>query len=527
MEKRRKIETPQQYQQRIESYREYNSKRKNWNIGINYNNGESGISLEEEFEAEVMENVHFRNVPMITEKVEIEVPMSMAFQHIMKTKIGYDELIPDNIMEQIHQLLSREENGEKIEIPLYDQIHQANVCVICDRFITGTAELNWIKKITLLQHKSRLVISDINSELQQCYQVLDSDLHGLLLSPRARVRKNGEYFCCSQCERALKNDKLDKNPPKYAIANNFAIGTLPQQFRDFLTDVTYPLLSPVMPFAYVMSYSGAHKAITGTFAFFNQNVEKNVGVLNFHNTTLRTKNVFVLLSGNFTPNQRHIVRNRCNIDVGNFTAIFSWLRANNPIFAKMEPVQNCPSPIILEDDTGIEEDSENSNKENHVDIQYWFPNNGNPTCSNSVFHSQADLVDALLNCKEPTLIFTSKNPQPDYKLTLPLVFPTHFPFGFGGIDETRRNHVSIDECLKYYLNISLPMFQHSNIILVISHKYFRRKSFQSAYLKCMSKLSLNGYTTGEHFCKISETEILELSKKTKSDLNSGNWNISN
>ena len=62
----------------------------------------------------------------------------------------------------------------------------------------------------------------------------------------------------------------------------------------------------------------------------------------------------------------------------------------------------------------------------------------------SVFHSQSDLVDALLNCKEPTLIFTSKNYQPDYKLTLPLVFPTHFPFGSGGIEEDRRTHVSID-----------------------------------------------------------------------------------
>jgi hypothetical protein len=200
------------------------------------------------------------------------------------------------------------------------------------------------------------------------------------------------------------------------------------------------------------------------------------------------------MSGNFTPNQRHNVRNRCNIDVGNFNAIFSWLRANNPIFAKMQPVQNCPSPIILEDDTGIDEESENPKVENHVDIQYWFPNNGNPTCSNSVFHShsQANLVDVLLSCKEPTLIFTSKNYQPDYKLTLLLVFPTHFPFGVGGIEEDRRTHVSIDECLKYYLNISLPMFQYSDIILVISHIYFRRKSFQSAYLKCNSKSSLNG-----------------------------------
>jgi hypothetical protein len=81
------------------------------------------------------------------------------------------------------------------------------------------------------------------------------------------------------------------------------------------------------------------------------------------------------------------------------------------------------------------------------------------------------LVDALLNCKEPTLIFTSKIYQPDYKLTLPLVFPTHFPFG--------------------------------------------------------SKSTLDGYTTGEHLSKISESEILELSKITKLDINSGISNSSN
>jgi hypothetical protein len=67
----------------------------------------------------------------------------------------------------------------------------------------------------------------------------------------------------------------------------------------------------------------------------------------------------------------------------------------------------------MEDNTGTDEESENPNVENHVDIQFWFPNNGNLTCSNLVCHPQADLGDAPLNCKEPTLIFTSKNYQPD------------------------------------------------------------------------------------------------------------------
>jgi hypothetical protein len=91
----------------------------------------------------------------------------------------------------------------------------------------------------------------------------------------------------------LENDRLDKNPPKYAIANNFAIGTLSQQLSGLLTDVTSPILSPVRPFAYMMSYSGgAHKSITGTFTFFTHSVEKNIGTLNFHSNTTGNNTVF-------------------------------------------------------------------------------------------------------------------------------------------------------------------------------------------------------------------------------------------
>jgi hypothetical protein len=170
----------------------------------------------------------------------------------------------------------------------------------------------------------------------------------------------------------------------------------------------------------------------------------------------------------------------------------------------------------LKDDAGIDEESKDPNVENHVDIQYWFPNNGNPTCSNSVFHSQAGLVDAMLHSKEQTLIFTLKNYLPDDKVKLPLIFPIYFSFGTEGIEEDRRTHRSIEECVKHYSNISLPMFQHPDIILVIIHMYFREKKIKLAYLKCMPKSILNGYTTDEHLLKIAKLEISELSKnKTK------------
>ncbi len=77
----------------------------------------------------------------------------------------------------------------------------------------------------------------------------------------------------------------------------------------------------------------------------------------------------------------------------------------------MADIPNCLNPIIVEDQTAVDEESQNPSLENQVEIQYWFPNNGDPNTSNSIFHSQSDLVDAMLKCREPTLLFTSKNYQ--------------------------------------------------------------------------------------------------------------------
>ena len=516
MRERRNMETPEQTEgrkmkkrQNMDTPEQVEFRRRRGQFG--------GINLENRAGDEDYED---ENVPLISQSIEVELSVKKAFEHLMKTKVGPDEKIPDELLEKINTSLSSYKTENTVHIPIYDQLHQANVCVICDRFITGTAELFWIHKNTLLQHKSRLQIQDLNPNLQQCYKVDDHELDGLLLSPRARVKITGEYLCCSQCNKALKIDKMDKNPPKFAIANNFAIGSLPQYLSNLLTDVTSPLLSPIRPFVYVMSYyGGAHKSITGSYSFFNQDVEKNIGTLNYHANTTSSMNVYVVMSGNFTPNQRQIIKSRCQVDIGHFQRIYTWLRENNPIYSKMADIPNCPMPIIIEDENGIDEESENGNLENQIEIQYWFPNNGNPNNSTSTFTSESHLVDALLKSQEPTLIFTSKNYQPDYKIFLPQVFPLTFPFGVGGLEENRRTHVSVEECLKHYLNISLPMFQHSDIILLISHMYFRKKSFQSAYLKCKSRSSLNGCTTGEHLSKISESEILELSKKTKKDVN--------
>ena len=79
------------------------------------------------------------------------------------------------------------------------------------------------------------------------------------------------------------------------------------------------------------------------------------------------------------------------------------------------------------------------------------------------------------------------------------------------------------ETLSKYFSTYVPTIKYNSC----DQSYaLQEKSFQSAYLKCMSKSTLDGCTTGEHLSKISESEILELSKKTKLDINSGISNSS-
>jgi len=179
---------------------------------------------------------------------------------------------------------------------------------------------------------------------------------------------------------------LDKLPPKFAIANSFAIGLLPDNLSSKITEIISPVLSPVRPYANVLSYcGGVHKAIFGLFSFFNQSPENLMGSLKAHSSITKTNNVYVILCGNFTPVQKHIIKNRCLADVLHL------------------------KPVVIEDEDSRIEESEDPNVEEQVEIQYRFPNNGDPDSSNSVFHSQTEFIDALLKDKEPTLIYNSKN----------------------------------------------------------------------------------------------------------------------
>lgn len=142
-------------------------------------------------------------------------------------------------------------------------LHQANVCVVCDCFIIGTEPVKRLSLVQLKHHKIRLGVTNyekfykhktLSSELRGFYKV--KGLPDMLLSPRANKNEKG-YSCCRTCHNGMRQSKRDQKPPKLSIANGFVIGEFPKlKYRDDndidcefdvesdLTEVMRALLAP-------------------------------------------------------------------------------------------------------------------------------------------------------------------------------------------------------------------------------------------------------------------------------------------
>ena len=207
--------------------------------------------------------------------------------------------------------------------------HSAHVCVVCDGLIIGMEKIEFIETQQLLINSDKLSVSSykeyydgvpLHPELVRQYQVADDDLKHLLLSPRSRLHHNG-YECCKSCYRSLavtKKEINEYNPPRYAIANGFAIGHIPLMIsfvgkngelhtreidaeRD-LSDLICAAISPVRPFGYVHAYTaGSQKSIKGHFSLFSVNQSHVGGALHKYCSTGAGKNIYVVLCGRMTP----------------------------------------------------------------------------------------------------------------------------------------------------------------------------------------------------------------------------------
>ena len=392
---------------------------------------------------------------------------------------------------------------------------QAPVCIICDGYIKGVEKICAISKQQLQYHIARIGVESyedyygqtLKKELVEQYEV--EGLEGLLLSIRSRCGSDGKYTCCESCMNSMKPSNITQiSPPKRSIANGFVIGHIPTNIKTInsdgieevtklceedLTDILCSFLSPTRAYGYVFAYSGgAHKSIKGHFSFYELDIEKIGGGMNYFHTTGANPHVYCVLCGRMTPKQKELARARASLDTKMLTTLLTWfaLESGHPGYENIRPPSECPSPTIIEDpstDHNTDEEHDSSKETTFEGATFHFTSNHDPDNDTSVHETNHNLVMAMLKNTMPTLLVHGGDYANLKELLLENVCAVQFPFGLGGPKMHRRNRISPSEIYKHYCNISLSQFQRGDFLLILKHMHNRILSFQKALIKCKSK----------------------------------------
>ena len=188
----------------------------------------------------------------------------------------------------------------------------------------------------ILKHKDKLSVQSYNEfyggrlhpELVKQYEI--DGLNGMLLSPRS-PEKDNSFMSCSYCHSGMRDCNIgNENPPKFSIANGFAIGSVPKNITYVdthqkevtflvdhecdLTSILCAAIAPVRPYAFIFLYMGGqHKSIRGNFQFFEMDQSQTASALTKLNSIGLNSNIYVVLAGTMTPAQKNIVRQKKRI----------------------------------------------------------------------------------------------------------------------------------------------------------------------------------------------------------------------
>jgi hypothetical protein len=239
------------------------------------------------------------------------------------------------------------------------------VCIICDRCIIGTEAIHKLTKAQISLHKKKLSVDSyeefyettLKPEVTKQYQINVDDFKGMLLSPQSRKYLNG-YATVFQWNAITYGNQ--NNPPKFSIANGFVIGSFPQEIQftnkdgervtrkiDYheLTDILKTMSAPVRPYGAVFAFfGGAQQSIRGNYQCFEMDQHRLGGVMYQLNDADLGEDIYCVLCGRMTPNQKQIVQKRSKVDTQLFIDVITWFiqDSGHPGYDKISVPKDCP-----------------------------------------------------------------------------------------------------------------------------------------------------------------------------------------
>ena len=176
-------------------------------------------------------------------------------------------------------------NQEIDNILLYNEEKNSlhgKVCLVCDKLMKP-------KEVCLVGLKTFMKYAEflkgdpsLPMELRQCYrfeipatELCRDILSKCVLSPRSMLlykdkkKRNPKVMCCQECRSGLSEKKLREGTlPRFAIANNMAIGTCPFWLVR-LNEIELALLSQARLRGHLFTYwGGCHRSIKGWHSLY-------------------------------------------------------------------------------------------------------------------------------------------------------------------------------------------------------------------------------------------------------------------
>ena len=494
--------------------------------------------------AQCMSRKRKRQTPDQIEQERLSSRKSMRKHRMAKKSNTKDELLTQDTIEKakkealkyLHRnCVVHDDDGSSP--PAY----AAHVCVICDCFIIGTEELKKLTKEQIKVHRRRLSVKSYEeyyqTKLPDClvkqYEV--RGLKGLLLSPRAQ-KLGSHYVTCSTCHSGMHPSRVDSSPPKFSIANGFVIGEIPKKIQlknsdgsievitldaeEDISPMMRALLSPKRPYGWIFAFTGGrHTGITGHFQFFETDQSEVSSAVQAINDSSLGPNIFCMCCGRFTPEQRQIVQQRCEIDTRLYLALYTWFveESGHPAFKNLPLPTDIPAPVIIKD-TDFDN---NTDTPGNVDIEntfegakYYFSTGQDPSEQHSVYGSSEKFSVAMMKCSDPTLLTYGGNYANMRELNVEDILPFVFPFGIGGPKMKRRTRVSMEACFYKYNRVALPPFLRGDAVLVFNHMFGRLFSYRSGVMT--SRSMIDGVPLGERLASLTvdDLNVTELADGT-------------
>ena len=411
--------------------------------------------------------------------------------------------------------------------------HRAHVCICCDCFLRPSEDINTLSEKQLKNHRHRLGVHEyeeyhdvkLHKDLIQQYHV--DPFKNMLLSKRSRKLEDG-WVACSQCHGSLqpRNSKTTK-PPKFAIANGFAIGEFPKTIKrhrqdpddtlnrsvhiDDISDEMRVLVAPIRPYGYMFAYTGgSHKSVHGQFCYYETDQPSIGGVMNDLDSKGAPSSMYIMLCGKTTPEQRKIIRRRAEFDRNEYLDILNYFitESGHPGYKDMPLPQDFPKPNYIEDEATGDNTAHSMNskvEDQYLGGTYYLSTAQDPSYKTSVFEDAKKFARAYFGDETPTLLTTGGNYANMKDLKVEDVLPFAFPFGLGGPGGPRRTPISPEACFQRYFRLSMRQFMRGDTILILGHMYNRILSYRSALLT--SRNMINGLPIGERLAEFKASDF--------------------